>query len=149
MATDKKSDYYTGAEGYTDLDGQSKQFTYIDHDIKSKVSFHDDSPEAMEKVNKEIKTRLEEIIQEILQFPAIYAAYPEDDMLKAHLYNEIIDSTDGVKWDEKILREVCEIDREFAATLHNRLWKQYIKPDHQNEEPTHEEMMTGKWKEWI
>ena len=38
MAVDKKSDYVGNHGGaYTDVDGQSKQFTYVDHDPKVKI----------------------------------------------------------------------------------------------------------------
>ena len=32
MAVDKKSDYYTSSNTYTDLDGNLKTFTVVDHD---------------------------------------------------------------------------------------------------------------------
>lgn len=34
---DKKSDYYTGATHYEDMDGQLKNFTYVDHDVKTSI----------------------------------------------------------------------------------------------------------------
>ena len=126
-----KKDYYTSPDNYTDIDGNLKTFTYVDHDIKTKISTS--IPETIEEKEKRIKEQksiLEETILEILEFPAIYSAYPEDDMLQAHLFNEIINSTNGITWDETILREVCRLNREFAYTLRRRLWKQYIKPEH-------------------
>lgn len=40
MAVDRKADYVGNHGGtYTDIDGMSRQFTTIDHDIKSKISF--------------------------------------------------------------------------------------------------------------
>lgn len=46
MAVDKKSDYVGNHGGaYTDLDGMSKQFTYIDHDKKTINIGNSDSPE--------------------------------------------------------------------------------------------------------
>ncbi len=40
MAVDKKSDYVGNHGGkYTDEQGLTKQFTYVDHDVKSKISF--------------------------------------------------------------------------------------------------------------
>lgn len=38
MAVDKKSDYYTASESYVDMEGHSRRFTYIDHDVKTKIS---------------------------------------------------------------------------------------------------------------
>src|SRR5688572_12830573 len=35
---DKKSDHYTSAKNYTDLDGNSRSFDFVDHDIKTKIS---------------------------------------------------------------------------------------------------------------
>lgn len=37
MATDKKSEHYTSAQGYRDIDGLSKNFTFVDHDVKTSV----------------------------------------------------------------------------------------------------------------
>lgn len=40
MAVDKKSDYVGNHGGkYTDEHGQTRQFTYVDHDVKPKISF--------------------------------------------------------------------------------------------------------------
>ncbi len=40
MAVDRKGDYVGNHGGaYTDIDNMSRQFTYIDHDKKSKISF--------------------------------------------------------------------------------------------------------------
>ena len=146
---DKKGNYYTSPDNYTDIDGNLKTFTYIDHDKKTSISMSTETEEEREERKKNHKTLLQQTIDEIIEFPAIYAAYPEDDMLKAHLFNEIINSEDGVKWDIPILKEICMIDRDFALLLRSRLWKQYIKPENIFKELTHEEFMEGKWKELI
>lgn len=39
MAVDRKSDHYTAAKNYTDLDGNTRSFDFVDHDIKAKISF--------------------------------------------------------------------------------------------------------------
>lgn len=62
---DKKSDHYTSAQHYKDLDGNSKSFTFVDHDIKSK--FLADVPPPPE--NWEAIAR-QEYLKEILSFPA-------------------------------------------------------------------------------
>lgn len=40
----KKSKYYTSTQTYTDLDGQSKSFTFVDHDVKLKTGFNYETP---------------------------------------------------------------------------------------------------------
>jgi hypothetical protein len=35
---DKKSDHYTSAKNYTDLDGNTKSFDFVDHDVKTKIA---------------------------------------------------------------------------------------------------------------
>jgi hypothetical protein len=58
MAVDKKSDYVGNHGGrYTDIDGISKQFTYIDHDKKTKVGINYNSTfnKQWEALEKEIR----------------------------------------------------------------------------------------------
>lgn len=45
MAVDKKSDWVGNHNGrYTDIDGMSKQFTYIDHDKKIRIGLSSNTP---------------------------------------------------------------------------------------------------------
>lgn len=143
-----KSKHYTSSQTYTDMEtGMTKQFTFIDHDIKKYHMYHESDEEREQRTIK-TKEHLNNVIDEILQFPAIYAALPEDDIVKAYIFTEIISSEGEVKWEEKVLREVCIIDSEFAFNLKTRLLNHYIKPKYKNKEFTHEQIMSGKWKKY-
>lgn len=150
----KRKDYLTSYDTYTDRDGNLKQFTVIDHDVKKPVGGResketkDRKKKELEELRKSIKSSSEEKIDEILLFPPIYAAYPEDDFVQAHIFNEIISTDNGIAWDEKILREVCEIDKGFSHKLFGRVWKQYVKEEFQKEELSHEQMMKKEWEKW-
>lgn len=44
MAVDRKADYVGNHGGaYSDIDGMSRQFTYVDHDKKLKITFNSTS----------------------------------------------------------------------------------------------------------
>lgn len=53
MGVDKKSDHYTSAQSYTDLDGQSRQFTFVDHDRKVMLDIKSPPPKNWEKDYKQ------------------------------------------------------------------------------------------------
>ena len=62
---DKKSDYVGNHGGaYTDMDGMSRQFTYIDHSKKSKISFAG-LPDQKVQARKEM-TKLELLASDII-----------------------------------------------------------------------------------
>lgn len=66
MAVDKKSQHVGNHGGtYTDIDGMSKQFTYIDHDKKSKMSFFNNCAETRKWSEKGYKADLVERITEL------------------------------------------------------------------------------------
>lgn len=66
MAVDSKSQHVGNHGGrYIDNDGQSKQFTYIDHDKKPTISFH------TEEVDKEWQGKYtKELVDRIMDIPA-------------------------------------------------------------------------------
>lgn len=64
MAHIPKSKYVGDHSGkYTDLDGMSKQFTYVDHDKKMSISFQnlESEPFSMVDYRKELLTRITEL----------------------------------------------------------------------------------------
>jgi len=65
MAVDKKSDYYTSAQNYTDLDGQSRSFTFIDHDKKTKIATG-----SVEGATKQLAEDRKNLVDRILLLPA-------------------------------------------------------------------------------
>lgn len=69
MALDAaKKDYYTSAEAYRDEDGNMKQFTFIDHDVKTKITpsgKHD-----IEEITKELREYRQSVVKEVLLLSA-------------------------------------------------------------------------------
>lgn len=65
MATDKKSQHVGNHGGrYTDIDGASRQFTYIDHDPKIKMAIKI-TKEEVEEAKKQIKEYRISVIKRI------------------------------------------------------------------------------------
>jgi len=73
MAVDRKADYVGNHGGaYTDETGMSRQFTYVDHDKKLKISPRTDTP-----FNKE----WDALEQQVINNP-IFTQYLEDNELE-------------------------------------------------------------------
>lgn len=65
MATDRKADYVGNHGGaYTDIDGMSKQFTYVDHDKKTTISLNSGKSESVETGYRE------QLVTRVLDQPA-------------------------------------------------------------------------------
>jgi hypothetical protein len=96
MAIDKKSDYYTHPEGYRDLDGNHRQFTIIDHDVKASIPTGEKKGE--EAIKKELAAYKESLIEEILNIPASLCPYLfHDYTLRGDVVN--------ISWNETMLRD--------------------------------------------
>lgn len=67
----EKAQHYTSAKNYTDLDGLSRSFDFIDHDVKASTSFY--NGEDIEQVKKQMKDYRIELIDRILATPAATA----------------------------------------------------------------------------
>lgn len=141
MAKDNKKEdfYHTRETHYQDWEGNWHPFSVVDHDKKistARMGTKGKSKDTLEKekeentaVKQELKSYNEQKIDEILLYPAIYAALPTDDFVQAHLFSEIISKDEGeVKWDTLILREICSLDTQFTLKLHKRLEDHYKKP---------------------
>jgi len=77
MAVDRPGDYVGNhGGGYIDNDGQRKQFTYIDHDPKTKISGSVPTDEEKEEFKKAVADYRELIIQEILEMPPSLCPLP-------------------------------------------------------------------------
>ena len=97
MAVDKKSDHVGNHGGkYTDIDGQSRQFTYIDHDKKTKISTstpNEDPNWYMEF----LKTHRASVIKQITSLPpSICPEIFSDYTLRG-------DSRDQIEWNVDML----------------------------------------------
>lgn len=90
---DKKSDYYTGATNYEDVDGKLKTFTYVDHDIKTKVG----GP-IFEKVEKKEERKISE--EEQICLDIVNSHMNEDER-----FIEFYDGKFARKWEFKRYHE--------------------------------------------
>lgn len=69
---DRKSQHVGNHGGaYRDNDGMSKQFTYIDHDIKSKLSSY--KGEDINDINAKLTDHRIQLIERLLEIPAVFA----------------------------------------------------------------------------
>lgn len=122
MAVDKKGDYYNPPSEYQDLDGNWKTFTYVDHDKKTRISTHVSSPEEIEQRKQEKIERRNKTISEILSLPPAPLVQENDSFLNKVLLAEIvIRDSEPVTWNEKVIREACEVNEDFLNLLHTRI----------------------------
>lgn len=158
MAVDKKSDHVGNHGGaYSDIYGHSRNFTYIDHDRhtsrtqlgRESASTLEEKQQRLDALQKEIKDHNDQMIEEILALPAVNAVRNEDNFIDKALYEEfIIRSVDtGITWNEQVLREACTLNHNLCRELHQRVWRHTVKEQHWFEDLSHEEMLSGKWKE--
>lgn len=70
MATDKLSQHYTSAESYSDLDGLSKQFTFVDHDKKSRISALNQTEEEKAQVKENLSSYRTTLVDRVVSIPA-------------------------------------------------------------------------------
>lgn len=143
---------YVGDHGgkYVDLDGMTKQFTYVDHDKKTKIHIPLTEEEKKE-LQDSIAKRKEETILEILAMPAVNVMSREDTLLDKNLYNEFVlrhKERKEIFWNEEFLRKACNLNEDLARTLHLRVWRNTVKEQYWFEDLSHEEMIAKKWKKW-
>ena len=91
MATDKKSDHYTSAQGYTDLDGMSRQFTFVDHDKKPTVSLNNSKVDF-----QELKNYRAELVSRIVDLSPMYCPPLFKDFIVNGLWNKDMLENEGV-----------------------------------------------------
>lgn len=118
MAVDKKSDHVGNHGGtYIDNHGMTRQFTYIDHDKKSKMSFSETSDEEKEKIKNDMIVYRKSIIDRILDVPASLCPYEFHDFTirgedKVVIeWNKTMISDDGMSIDRLV---------SFCTLLENR-----------------------------
>jgi hypothetical protein len=142
----KKSDYYTTAESYTDIDGQYKQFTMVDHDIKPTICKSEKID--IKKLNEDIKSDAERDIAEILSLPAV--SFLRSGNMFAEDYIERNEEK-GIIWREKMVREALTINPDmrrlvllftWRATVREVNWFDPIRDDH-------DAIIRGDWKKLI
>lgn len=111
MAVDRKSDHYTSAKGYTDLDGQSRQFTFIDHDKKTKISGFTKSDEDFS-----LKDYRNQLLKRITDIPASLCPEPFNSFV-------LVGDKSVIEWNADMLMDAgVSIDRlsELTRLLENK-----------------------------
>lgn len=152
MATDKKGQHVGNHGGaYTDNDGMSRQFTYIDHDKHTtRTKSGREAVETVEEKEKRIKELTDSIslnnqkrIDEILAMPAVAFA------MSGNTFSEdciIRDEKKGIIWDETFTRNFLTIRTDMIYVISNIVWKRTVKEQNWDVELTHDQMMAGEWK---
>ena len=144
---DKKSQHVGNHGGaYTDMDGMSRQFTYIDHDKKTSVGTSNLSDKERKALAKQVRQSIDETIEEILSLPPNISN-------NWGLYTEFLVRNveeNRIEWHEEMVRNACRVNDELRHNLHLTVWRNTVKPQYwfeQDHKLTHEDIMAGKWKE--
>jgi hypothetical protein len=145
---DKKSQHVGNHGGrYVDEYGHTKQFTYIDHDVKPTIRTTPPKSEAeIAEISALVKQEAEKAIAEILQFPAISAIKNLNGEYEQFVLR---DEQNGITWREDMVREACMINSTLRHNLSLATWRGSVKFEHWWDDMSHEDIMAGKWKEWI
>lgn len=98
MAVDKKSDYYTQTQNYRDLDGMSRSFTFVDHDVKTSIGAKAISEEEFTEAKQKVIEFRESTIQQIL-------ALPPSAVHEIFQVFTLRGDRDKIEWDENMLRD--------------------------------------------
>lgn len=101
---DKKSDHYTSAKNYTDLDGQSRSFDFVDHDIKTKISTTLMSEEEKHKLKDQVATDRAKTILRITTLPPSLCPTPFQDFLIRQAKADDKNPT-SLEWNETMLND--------------------------------------------
>jgi len=144
---DKKSNYYTSAESYTDDDGNYKQFTFIDHDVKTKITpYVKMSDDELTNLKKSILDGKLREIEQILELPAVYAAD-----LHNGFYEDAIKRNNGViEWDSEYIRSKVLLDSEYGRVLFLSVWRAMLPEKYWFDDyDSYENVMSHIWETWI
>lgn len=144
MAVDKKSQHVGNHGGrYTDIDGMSKQFTYIDHDKKTKISTS--QGETLEQIREAMKDHTYKVIRAILSMPAVNVVRNPDG-----LYEEFVTRSEekGVAWNETMVFDACSINPILCYNMFNQVWKASVRMQYWFEDMPYTDILKGEWKKW-
>lgn len=136
-----KKDYYTSATHYKDEDGNMKNFTFIDHDIKTSIGVlieGEDNKRAREAWMTKYK---EESIAEILVMPPISCPA---HVIDTYIIRDV--EQNKLRWNEELVRTNCMANSDVLYSLKMLTWKRTVSEPHWHEDMSHEDMMAGKWK---
>lgn len=131
------SKQYVPPANYDDMEGNVKQFTYVDHDIKTKVSNHISGN--IDDVRNAIKKYREDKIEEVLAMPAVSIGDMEQ-------YQVLINrSAEGITWNKNAVKELL-LTTDHVYFLPILVWKKTVKESHWHDNVEHEDILKGKWK---
>lgn len=100
MGVDKKSDHVGNHGGaYIDNDGNRRQFTYIDHDPKTKISGSVISDKEQAVIKEGLKDYRQELVERILAVPASLCP------IEFQEFRLVGESQSSIQWNEKMVRD--------------------------------------------
>lgn len=146
MAVDRKADHVGNHGGaYTDNDGMRKQFTFIDHDKKLKISSHVSSNKELEEISKKLEEYTQERIETVLLLPAIniYDA-------SGGIYNSLLNitKTEAI-WNEEAVKSYLTAN--ISSFLPTLLWRRTVTMNYWHhpkwQEGDMDWLRSGEWKE--
>lgn len=100
MAVDRKADHVGNHGGaYTDIEGNRRQFTVIDHDPKTKISGSVTTDKEKQIIKEGLSDYRKELIERILAIPASLCP------LEFSEFKLVGDSQSVILWNEKMVRD--------------------------------------------
>ena len=118
MAVDRKADYVGNNGGaYTDIDGMSRQFTYVDHDKKTKISAKVTTQEEVDEAKKQLGEYRFDLIKRITAIhaslcPTIFSDYVVKGDVDQITWNTDMLLDAGVPLNQ--LRDLCTLLEKIA-----------------------------------
>ncbi len=99
MHLGKKNEYLNTGDAYKDMEGNMKQFTHVDWDPKQKATLAMTTEEEMIEISQSLKEDRVDVIQRILDAPAVYCPLPFDDFIIRGK------DVEKITWNEKMLND--------------------------------------------
>lgn len=136
---------YESDRGYS-IDGQHRQFTVIDHDKKLKIATDSTSDEELKALHESNQISIIKTIDEILALPAV-SFLRSGNMFAEDYIERNMDK--GIIWREQMVRDALSINDNLRYSIRNQVWKNTVTETYWFEEMSYEDILEGKWKEWI
>ena len=104
----EKGKHYTSAQSHRDEDGLSRNFTMINHDVKTSIALS--NKESIDDIKKEIDDFKKLKIKAILSLPAVFAPTHFDDFKDK--------SGDVISWKQDMVTDACMINDNMRNSLY-------------------------------
>ena len=131
---------YEPPANYDDMEGNVRQFTYVDHDIKPKISLNVNTSES----DANLLSYRKEVIKEILALPAVSVGHRVD-------YQYLIERGEGgIKWNTKAVEDLI-MSTDHVYFLKTVVWKNTVREQHWFDpmREDHEAIVRGDWRSLI